>query len=322
MNSNPSFDYGSFLILADQMKTKQAYNITKPSLFAFTFSVQGSYVFVDASDSEQLMIVRVAGSGESCPDPDRYIQPLAGDTVAQSGISQKADLIIKPDVPLLIGMGTILVVSIFTVMIGVAYCLHKGWSLPKVQLQGYRNLQLTQVDLDHTKIVNFTEDEEKKKEEDCLKEETTVESEDDPDELNLNLQLDLLSAGKEYLSIFGDKKDKRMQEKKKRKNEVVKLMSEIEQLINTIGSDAMVQGMQLFDEENGGGADDDLNGSRSRGSPSKKKGGSGENGQDQQQLQDDKEEQQARLEEERKKKMMQEWSSRDRGLLEKAKTEA
>jgi hypothetical protein len=38
MNSNPSFDYGQFLILADQMKTKLSYNDTKPSIFAFTFT--------------------------------------------------------------------------------------------------------------------------------------------------------------------------------------------------------------------------------------------------------------------------------------------
>ncbi len=86
------------------------------------------------------MLVRVAGSGESCPDPDRYIQPLSGDTVASSGIAQKADIIIKPDVPLLIGMGTILVVSILTVMIGVGYCLHKGWRVPGIRGFGYRNL--------------------------------------------------------------------------------------------------------------------------------------------------------------------------------------
>jgi|LauGreDrversion4_2_1035121.scaffolds.fasta_scaffold1660133_1 hypothetical protein len=39
INSNPSFDYGSLLILADQMKAKQANNITTPSMFAFTFTV-------------------------------------------------------------------------------------------------------------------------------------------------------------------------------------------------------------------------------------------------------------------------------------------
>jgi hypothetical protein len=86
------------------------------------------------------MIVRVTGSGESCPDPDRYIQPLTGETVASQGVEQKKDIIIKPDVPLLVGMGTILVTAILTVMIGVGYCLHKGWSLPKVNLRGYRNL--------------------------------------------------------------------------------------------------------------------------------------------------------------------------------------
>jgi len=46
-------------------------------------------------------------------------------------------------------MGTILVIAIATVMIGVGYCLHKGWSLPKVNLRGYRNLYQT-TDLDHT----------------------------------------------------------------------------------------------------------------------------------------------------------------------------
>ena len=52
MNSNPNFDYGQFLILADQMKTKMSQNDTKPSIFAFTFTSQGAYVFIDSSDSE------------------------------------------------------------------------------------------------------------------------------------------------------------------------------------------------------------------------------------------------------------------------------
>jgi hypothetical protein len=31
--------------------------------------------------------VRVTGAGESCPDPDRYIQPFAGESVASQGVS-------------------------------------------------------------------------------------------------------------------------------------------------------------------------------------------------------------------------------------------
>ena len=38
INSNPNFDYGAFLILADQMKQKVANNNTNPSLFTFTFA--------------------------------------------------------------------------------------------------------------------------------------------------------------------------------------------------------------------------------------------------------------------------------------------
>jgi hypothetical protein len=148
------------------------------------------------------MIVRVTGAGESCPDPDRYIQPLAGESVASQGVSQKTDIIIKPDVPLLVGMGTILVVAILTVMIGVGYCLHKGWSLPKVNLRGYRNLyQVT--DLDHTNKDVFTfgndfskfksyHDDGAKKD---LLNDSMVEDEDDLDDINLNIHLDLLSAG-------------------------------------------------------------------------------------------------------------------------------
>jgi hypothetical protein len=38
--------------------------------------------------------------------------------------------------------------SVLTVMIGVGYCLHTGWQLPKVNLRGYRSLYLN-TDVDH-----------------------------------------------------------------------------------------------------------------------------------------------------------------------------
>jgi len=46
-------------------------------------------------------------------------------------------------------MASILIFSVLTVMVGVGYCLHKGWSLPKVSLKGYRNLY-AKADVDHT----------------------------------------------------------------------------------------------------------------------------------------------------------------------------
>jgi hypothetical protein len=158
------------------------------------------------------MIVRVAGAGESCPDPDRYIQPLSADSLSSSGVKQKEDIIIKPDVPLLVGMGSILVLSVLTVMIGVGYCLHKGWSLPKVNLRGYRSLYL-KTDVDHVSEETFRKNNDFAKfksfldmgnESDKSNDENLVGDEDDLDDLNLNIHLDVLSAGQEYLKVFGD----------------------------------------------------------------------------------------------------------------------
>jgi len=64
MNSNEEFDYGSFLTLASSMQNKQASGVSSTTYFAFTFEEAGSYVFVDAEDSEQIMIVIVVGAGQ------------------------------------------------------------------------------------------------------------------------------------------------------------------------------------------------------------------------------------------------------------------
>lgn len=73
MNSNPTFDYGQFLVLQTSMKYKIAQNSTEASIFAFTFTEAGSYVFADASDYNKIMLVKVLDQGESCQDSDRYI---------------------------------------------------------------------------------------------------------------------------------------------------------------------------------------------------------------------------------------------------------
>ena len=44
-----------------------------PSLFAFTFAEQGTYVFADSTNKEKLMIITVMGPGESCADPEKYV---------------------------------------------------------------------------------------------------------------------------------------------------------------------------------------------------------------------------------------------------------
>lgn len=312
MNSNPSFDYGQFLILATQMKTKQAQNSTAVSIFAFTFSVAGSYVFVDASDSEQLMIVRVTGSGEACPDPDRYIQSLSADSAAQSGISQNSNIIIKPDVPLLVGMGSILVLSVIATMVGVGYCLHKGWSLPRVNLRGFRDLYL-RTDVDHTCEETFRKgndfskfasrlDSDSVKKDDPKTGDPLLDYEDDLDDLNLDIHVDVIQAGEEYLDYFNDKKYKRAREKLKKKSEVLHIMQEIEKLINTIGTDAMLNQMQVYTDE----MENAENLGREALNEKRKAAGDVDEA----------------AEEAKKKKMREGWSDRDKALIEKAMEEA
>ena len=105
-------------------------------------------------------------------------------------------------------------------MIGVGYCLHKGWSIPKINLTGYRNLYL-KTDVDHTSEDTFRlkndfsifkshlgGEKGSKIDNDDL-----IEEEDDLDDINLNIHLDVLNAGQEYLKIFGDKKHARTSEK-------------------------------------------------------------------------------------------------------------
>lgn len=80
------------------------------------------------------MIIKVTEASEICTDPDRFIQPLTSDSVASVGVKINNNLIIKPDIPLLIGMGCILVLSIATVLVGISYCLHKGWEIAKARI--------------------------------------------------------------------------------------------------------------------------------------------------------------------------------------------
>jgi hypothetical protein len=59
----------------------------------------------------------------------------------------------------------------------------------------------------------------------------------------------------------------RSREKRERKSDVLSMISEIEQLINTIGSDALIHQMQLLNEEEDDeddDADDDNNGGRKK----------------------------------------------------------
>lgn len=110
------------------------------SLFSFTFVQSGNYVFNDAADISQLLIITVKGAGEKCPDPDRYLQIQSGSSLSQNGVSINSNIIIQPNYPLIISMAFLLLFGTFVTMMMVSYCMKKGWSIKNIRTDNYREL--------------------------------------------------------------------------------------------------------------------------------------------------------------------------------------
>jgi hypothetical protein len=55
------------------MRRKIAEGDQTESLFAFTFTEEGTYVFNDAAERQRILVITVKGAGEKCADPDRYV---------------------------------------------------------------------------------------------------------------------------------------------------------------------------------------------------------------------------------------------------------
>jgi len=142
LNSNPNFDYGQFLTLATQMARKQALNDMTPSTFSFTFLTAGNYVFYNAADKNNLLIVSVKGAGEKCGDPDRYIQSSSADTLAALGISVRPDIIQQPNYKLFAMLIVALVVSTAIALSMIGYCLRKQWTIEDIKELTYTESQL------------------------------------------------------------------------------------------------------------------------------------------------------------------------------------
>jgi len=112
MNTNLEFDFGAFLNLAVEMKRKASDGDLTESLFSFTFTEGGTYVFHDVTSTQKLMVVTVKKLGEECSDPDKYVQTVSGDTLSAVGVQQSKNIIVRPNLGLYAALILILAVSI------------------------------------------------------------------------------------------------------------------------------------------------------------------------------------------------------------------
>jgi hypothetical protein len=85
--------------------------------------------------------VSVKGKGETCSDPDRYIQSASASNVAEQGVKIKNSIIQKPNYLLYAFLIMILVVCTAIALVMIGYCLRKNWKIEELTQGTYRELQ-------------------------------------------------------------------------------------------------------------------------------------------------------------------------------------
>jgi len=238
MNTNLEFDFGAFLNLAVEMKRKASDGDLTESLFSFTFTEGGTYVFHDVTSTQKLMVVTVKKLGEECSDPDKYVQTVSGDTLSAVGVQQSKNIIVRPNLGLYAALILILAVSIVLSMMIVQYCMRKGWDLREMETRSYKDLNLPK-DFNHRKEDMFETDNVFHNH----KSDLLDSAEDDLDNINLNLQLELVDSAVTYFETYDKKKMKHKKVKSKRKSRIGNLISEMYEECQGIEEDARGMGM-------------------------------------------------------------------------------
>lgn len=178
----------------------------------------------------------------------------SGETLAQNGVSQRDDLIIQPNYPLIISMTFLLFFGTGFTMWMVSYCMKVGWHIKEIPSDNYRETQLSinihheneKVFVDNNDFVQFKSD-------------LIDHDEDELDGCNLDIQQDLVDAGKKYLHKYEKRKQKHKRAKMLKKKQVEELMAEVESLVNILNSDSTAAQMHWLDLDllaDGGKIDD------------------------------------------------------------------
>jgi len=71
LNTNANFDFSLFTDLSLRLQSGEDIEV-----FAFTFSNAGTYVFGDAVDNSNQMVVAIMEINQKCPDDDKFLQPI------------------------------------------------------------------------------------------------------------------------------------------------------------------------------------------------------------------------------------------------------
>jgi len=127
LNSNPAFDYGPFRQLAQQLDNPSL--AAGISLFGYTFSQAGTYVFSSSTDKTAQMIVKVVDVGQQCPAAMQGLvfQPTTSSQLAALGVAPAKEIHLEPNWDLLVSLLVGLFVVITAVVGGVYVFRRRAW---------------------------------------------------------------------------------------------------------------------------------------------------------------------------------------------------
>ena len=138
LNTNPDFDYGSFKEL-DTLMNSQNTDITT---FAYTFTQQGIYDFVDSGNSDKHVIISIIGSGQQCPDSDIPIRTRTTSSLLTLGTQSRTNIISDPDWVFIILTVLALIFIVILLILAVYLFEHHKWTYRFRVSTNYRDSQM------------------------------------------------------------------------------------------------------------------------------------------------------------------------------------
>ncbi len=126
INTNPTFDFSKFLMLAQTLKNQT--NATKPQItrFVFTFEKAGVYVFADANNTAKLTIVSIMNPSQQCPQNQLYAS-LTQANLLKVGIALQKNIVYTPDWGFFIGAVAAFLCLILLSIFVIGYVYRKSW---------------------------------------------------------------------------------------------------------------------------------------------------------------------------------------------------
>jgi len=133
LNTNPTFDYGQFRRLATAMKSTA--NVTA---FGYSFTEPGTYVFGNAGNTNQRLIVTVMESGTSCPT-EGPIVPLRVEAVNQVGTRRNDAVFLELNRSVALAMALSFLFLVLVLVAGFAYFHTLPWEESNLGRVTYRD---------------------------------------------------------------------------------------------------------------------------------------------------------------------------------------